>query len=156
MLQLAFAALCPVRNWVSRNFVDLALMVVKRGWYTLISWTNSDYIFGTVNPIVDIKPLQTVFSFPSQFLGVLCRPEIAHRHRILLYSFSLGPAIFDNLLYIYVCVCVCVCVFPYIIACRIPPRCHALHLMYKSFCSMLWHDSTSTTKTVALSGEMLG
>ena len=143
MLPSAFAALCPVRNWVSRNFVGMAVMVVYRGGYTLIPWTNCDYILGTVNPIVNIKPLKTVFNFPSQFPCVFGRPEMAHRHRIWLYRFSLGPARFDNLPYM----------FPYIIACRITPRCHGLHLTYKSFCLILWHDSTSTTKTVALSGE---
>lgn len=143
MLPSAFAVLFPVRNWVSRNFVGMAVMVVYRGGYTLIPWTNFDYVFGTVNPIVNIKPLKTVFYFPSQFPGVLCRPEMAHRHRILLYRFSLGPAIFGNLLYM----------FPYIIPCRIPPRCRGLHLTYRSFCLILWHDLTSTTKTVALSGE---
>lgn len=140
VLPSAFAALCQVRNWVSRNFVDMAVMVVYRGGYTLIPWTYSDHIFGTIN----IKPLKTVF--PSEFLGVLCRPEMAHKHRILLYRFSLGPAVFDNLLYMFL----------YIIACRIPPCCHALHLTYKSFCLILWHDSTSATKTSGVEWWMLG
>jgi hypothetical protein len=127
---------------VSRNFVGWA---VYRGGYTLIPWTNSDYIFGTVNPMINVKPLKTVFYIQSQFPGVLCRLEMAHRHRILLYRFSLGPAVFDKLLY----------KFPYIIACRIPPRCHELHLTYKSFCLILWHDSTSVVN-VGINYECVG
>lgn len=117
-------------------------MLVYRG-STLWSHRQILIIYGTVNPIVNIKPLKTVSNFPSQCPGVLCRPEMAHRHRILLYRFSLGPAVFDYLLYLFI----------YIIACRIPPRWHGLHLTYRSFCLFLWHDLTSATKTLALSGE---